>query len=93
MTVTAKKEIIQSVPKKQKEKEKQPKVSFKDSVVTYFKGVRSEWGKITWPERQQLIHETLIVIAVTTFFTILIYGIDKIIAFILGTISKLIPGN
>ncbi|MBQ3818817.1 preprotein translocase subunit SecE, partial [bacterium] len=33
------------------------------SIKTYFKGVRSEWGKISWPEKRQVVVETMFVIA------------------------------
>lgn len=61
-------------------------VNFKDSVITYFKEVRSEWGKITWPERSQVIRETLVVIFVVFFFTIFIYFLDIIFKWLLGLI-------
>ncbi|MFH0702087.1 MAG: preprotein translocase subunit SecE [bacterium] len=51
-------------------------------MILYFKGVKSEWGKITWPERKQVFVETLIVLAVVFFFTVLIYTLD--IVFCIG---------
>ena len=42
----------------------------KNAIVTYFKGVRSEWSKITWPERNQVVIETFFVIAIVFVFTI-----------------------
>ena len=27
--------------------------TIKKNVITYFKGVKTEWGKITWPEKHQ----------------------------------------
>ena len=47
-----------------------------DKFVTYFKGVKAEWGKITWPERKQVIAQTLIVLVVVIFFTVYAYGLD-----------------
>lgn len=88
MTVTAKKDTNQPVIKKQKEQEK----SFKDSLITYFKGVRSEWFKITWPDRQQILHETLIVIVVTAFVTLVIYLIDLILGGTISTLTKYLAG-
>lgn len=64
-------------------------VSLKDGLITYFKEVRSEWSKITWPERAQVIQETLVVIFVVFFFTVFVYGLDKIFKVLLG----LIPGR
>ena len=43
---------------------------FKQSVITYFKGVKAEWGKVSWPQKQQVIAETGIVLAVVIFFTV-----------------------
>ena len=59
------------------------------AITSYFKGVRAEWGKINWPERQQVILETLFVIAIVASFTIVIYLMDIIFKWILG----FIPGN
>ena len=60
---------------------------FKQTVITYFKGVKSEWGKISWPTRQQVIAETGIVLAVVAFFTIIVYLMDIIFKFLLGLIK------
>ena len=57
---------------------------FKESVSSYLKGVRAEWAKITWPERRQVIVETVVVLAVVFFFVIVIYAYDKIFQFILN---------
>ncbi len=47
-----------------------------EKIVTYFKGVKSEWGKITWPDRKQVITQTIIVLVIVTLFTIYTFGID-----------------
>ncbi len=57
-----------------------------NSIVTYFKGVRSEWSKITWPERNQVVVETIFVVAIVIVFTISIYLMDLIFKGILGLI-------
>ena len=64
-----------------------PEPSFKDDVVTYFKGVKAEWGKITWPERRQVIVETIVVLLVVLFFVVLVYSYDKIFGFLLGLLG------
>lgn len=48
----------------------------KQSIITYFKGVRTEWGKITWPEKHQVVVETLFVVAIVFTFTVFIYAVD-----------------
>ena len=60
---------------------------FKDSLKTYFKGVKNEWSKLTWPERRQIIVETGIVLSVVTFFTLVVYFMDIIFKAILGLIK------
>lgn len=51
-------------------------ISFKDRVVEYFKGVKAEWGKITWPEKQQVVAETIWVVAIVFGFTIFVLLLD-----------------
>ncbi len=60
----------------------------KQAIVTYFKGVRAEWGKINWPEKQQVIAETLFVVAIVAFFTISVYLIDIVFKAVLGLIPN-----
>ena len=48
----------------------------KDTIVEYFKGVKSEWGKITWPDRKQVVTQTVVVLAVVVFFSLYIYVVD-----------------
>ena len=50
----------------------------KKNIITYFKGVRTEWGKITWPEKHQVVLETCFVVAIIFVFTVFIYVVDII---------------
>ncbi len=59
-------------------------VSFKESVTTYFKGVKAEWGKISWPQKNQIIFETGVVLFVVIAFTIIGFLMDIIFKGILG---------
>ncbi|MBQ3311230.1 preprotein translocase subunit SecE [bacterium] len=56
------------------------------AITAYFRGVRAEWGKINWPEKQQIVAETLFVVAIVAFFTVAVYLIDIIFKSILGLI-------
>ena len=49
-----------------------------EKVIEYFKGVKAEWGKITWPERKQVIVQTCVVLVIVTVFTMITYGLDVI---------------
>lgn len=57
-----------------------------NSIKTYFKGVRAEWGKITWPERRQVIAETLFVVVIVFVFTVAVYFMDVIFKYVLSFI-------
>jgi preprotein translocase subunit SecE len=57
-------------------------------IKIYFKGVKSEWGKITWPERKQVFAETLFVIVIVFVFTVMVYLMDLIFKGILGFIPR-----
>ena len=63
------------------------KTSFKEGLITYFKGVKSEWGKVTWPEKNQIVAETGIVVFVVSAFTIAVYLMDILFKWILGLIK------
>ena len=60
----------------------------KQAIITYFQGVRAEWGKINWPEKQQVVAETIFVVAIVAFFTVSVYLIDIIFKAILGLIPN-----
>lgn len=47
-----------------------------EKFVTYLKGVKAEWGKITWPDRKQVMSQTLVVLVIVIAFTIYTYGLD-----------------
>jgi len=57
-----------------------------NGIKTYLKSVRLEWAKITWPERRQVISETIAVVAIIFLFTVAVYIIDIIFKTILGVI-------
>ena len=58
----------------------------KNAIISYFRGVKTEWGKITWPEKQQVIVETFFVVAIVFIFTVFIYFVDIIFNALLSKI-------
>ena len=58
-----------------------------ESLKTYFKGVRAEWGRVSWPEKRQVIVETISVIVIVFVFTLAIYFMDVIFKFLLSFIK------
>lgn len=47
----------------------------------FFKGVKSEFKKITWPDKKSLIKQTVAVILTTIVLGILIVALDKVIQY------------
>ena len=68
---------------------KKSEPSLKENITTYLKGVRTEWDKVTWPEKRQVGVETLVVLGVVFFFTLLVYIFDVLFEFMF----RLIPGG
>ena len=60
---------------------------FSEKIITYFKGVKAEWSKVSWPTRKQVGFETVIVLIVVTFFTLVVYFMDIIFKALLGLIK------
>lgn len=88
MTVSTKETKPQAVTSKKKlDKNQEPKMF--ESLMEYLKGVKSEWHKITWPDRQQILQETIVVLSVTAITTILILLIDLVLHYIIS----MIPGS
>ena len=60
---------------------------FINSVQTYFRGVKAEWGKVSWPERKQVVTETIFVIVIIFVFTVAIYLMDIIFKGLFGLVK------
>ena len=58
-----------------------------EAIKTYFKGVKTEWGKVSWPEKRQVIFETISVIVIVFVFTGAIYLMDLLFRGLLSLIK------
>lgn len=58
-----------------------------NGIKSYLKSVKLEWAKITWPERKQVIAETLAVVVIVFLFTVAVYLIDIIFKAVLSIFS------
>ena len=58
-----------------------------ESIKTYFKGVKAEWGRISWPQKNQIVAETFSVIVIVFVFTVAIYFIDLVFKFLLSLLK------
>lgn len=50
----------------------------KKSIVKYFKDARSEFKKVVWPSRKQVINNTIVVIVAMVVSGIAIWGVDSV---------------
>ena len=57
-----------------------------NAIKDYFKGVKTEWGKVSWPEKRQVVFETLSVIVIVFVFTLAIYIMDLLFKGLLSLI-------
>ena len=58
-----------------------------ETLKQRIKGVKNEWSKVSWPTKKQVIVETVIVLIVVTFFTLVVYFMDIIFKALLGLIK------
>ena len=56
---------------------------------SFFKGVKSEFKKITWPDKSSLLKQTVAVIGVSLVVGVLIAGLDSIIQFLMSFVLAL----
>ena len=71
------KESKQANKKQQKKKEKKQNV-----LVKKVKEVLSELKKVSWPSFGKVVKQTGVVIAVVIIFTVILFGIERLLAFL-----------
>ena len=59
-----------------------------ENTKNYFKGVKTEWNKITWPDRQQILVQTVAVFFVVFAFTVIVYLMDIVFKYSLDLITN-----
>jgi preprotein translocase subunit SecE len=57
-------------------------------VIQFFREVRVELGKVTWPNRQELIGSTIIVIVLSVIMSIYIGVLDFLLSSLFGRIIR-----
>ena len=63
-------------------------IASKEPLGEYIKGVKFEFKKITWPDKEQIQNEFFAVVVIVAIITVIVYGIDigldKVVAMIKG---------
>lgn len=84
--VLAKKEKASASEKKKVEKKKdnkkEKKVGVFKSIINFFKGVKSEMSKVTWPSKKNMIKYTIASLVFIIFFALFFYAIEVIMAWL-----------
>lgn len=55
-------------------------------IKEFLDGVRTEMKKVSWPEQQELIDNTIIVVVFTIIITTFIFGVDQVYSTVLDAI-------
>ena len=63
-------------------------VKAKKQKKNWFKGLKAEFSKIIWPDRQSLTKETVAVLAVSVLLGVIIAVVDLIVRFGIEIIVK-----
>ena len=62
---------------------KKPKEKKKSRIATWFREIRSELKKISWPTFRKVMKQTGIVLAVVVFFLVAIFAFDLLLSWLL----------
>ena len=84
---SAKKADTKKSDKKSKDK-KSKKNPFK-AIASFFKSVRSEGKKVTWPKGKEVWKNTLVVVVVILIAGVIIFGVDRLLSEGMKGIKKL----
>lgn len=64
-------------------------MSIVTKIIDYFKTSKEEIKKVTWPSREQLVRDTLIVLAVSGVLILFLGGLDYLLNIGLQELLKL----
>lgn len=60
-----------------------------DRVVNYFKGVRAEVARVSWPTRNEVVTLTALILLMAVVVTVYIWGVDGVWGIIIKGIHSL----
>ncbi len=61
--------------------------SAKENKISFFDGVKAEWGKIVWPNKEQLTKQTVAVIITTIVVGVIISLLDTALQYGVNLLS------
>ena len=57
-------------------------------IVQYFKNVRSELAKVSWPTRGEVVNATVLVVVLSIAISIFVYACDRVLLYILNLVLQ-----
>ncbi len=60
----------------------------KAKATKFFREIKSEMKKVTWPTREQLFHNTLVILSFVAITTIILFLCDTVFNRLLSAIVK-----
>ena len=84
------KKLVKKEKKKDTKKvKKEKKVGVFKSIINFFKGVKNEMGRVTWPSKKNMIKYTIASVVFIIFFALFFYGIEVVMAWVKSIIVVL----
>lgn len=63
-------------------KKKEAKEGLWTRIVLFFKGVKSEWKRVKWPTKKEMIKYSVATIAIIIGCSVFFYAVDILLAFL-----------
>ncbi len=64
------------------------KIRWYKRLGNFFRDVRSELKKVTWPAKNEVVSTTIVVIAATIFFGFYLFFMDVIFSWVIGQVKS-----
>ncbi len=65
------------------------KIRWYKRLGNFFRDVRSELKKVTWPSKNEVVSTTIVVIAATVFFGFYLFFMDVIFSWVITQVKSL----
>lgn len=57
--------------------------------TTYVKDVRAEMRRVVWPNRQEVINSSTVVVTTLVIFVVMIFVVDQVVLFLVNAIASI----
>jgi preprotein translocase subunit SecE len=71
----------------------QDKPNVFERIMKYFRDVRVEMQRVVWPNREEVIQSSLVVVVALAFFIVYVFAWDYVSQFLFITLPAMITGT